>query len=359
MRVNKTFPRRVFGRGTGPAALCWVVVAASTGGLSACEGCSEKPAVVSAADAGASLSPERAAQVLAKVGDRTITLGDYAAALERMDPFERMRYQTQDRRQALLDEMINVELLAREAKRRGLDRQPETIELVRQFQRDEVLRELRASLPRPEALPASEVARYFESHRAEFFEPERRRAASIALADAALARKVLAQAAQVDADGWRKLVREHDPNGSKSEGDPSEARPALDVPGDLGMLDAPGNDNDKETQGVSAALARAVFEIREVGGIYPELVADAGRFHVVRLVSRVEARQRTVEEVDGSVRTRLLELRQAEAEAALLERLRSSASVSIDETALAEVPAPPAAAGAAGAAAMPARAEAP
>ena len=43
------------------------------------------------------LSPEQAAQVLARVGTRIITLGDFAAALERMDPFERIRYQSDDR----------------------------------------------------------------------------------------------------------------------------------------------------------------------------------------------------------------------------------------------------------------------
>src|SRR5688572_19038866 len=116
-----------------------------------CDGCSGSGGAPAASpDAGqAVLSPERAAQVLARVGTRTITLGDYAAALERMDPFERMRYQTDDRRQALLDEMINVELLAREAERRGLDQLPATQERVRQFQRDELLRRLRASLPAP------------------------------------------------------------------------------------------------------------------------------------------------------------------------------------------------------------------
>ena len=44
------------------------------------------------------LSPEQAAQVLAKVGTSTITLGDYVAALEHMDQFDRLRYQSPERR---------------------------------------------------------------------------------------------------------------------------------------------------------------------------------------------------------------------------------------------------------------------
>src|SRR4051812_7079077 len=62
-----------------------------------------------APDAGAhaqpkSLTPEQASQVLAKVGDKTITLGDYVAALEHMDQFDRLRYQSAERRKELLNE---------------------------------------------------------------------------------------------------------------------------------------------------------------------------------------------------------------------------------------------------------------
>src|SRR5512147_645373 len=97
-------------------------------------GCREKakqsPAAVASASAPApgKLTPELARQVLAKVGDRDITLGEYAETLERMDPFERIRYQSPDRRKQLLNEIIQVELLAEEAKRRGLDKTPETQE---------------------------------------------------------------------------------------------------------------------------------------------------------------------------------------------------------------------------------------
>src|SRR5512133_3831503 len=61
-------------------------------------------ALASASPPARNLTPEEAAQVLARVGEVTITLGDYAAALERMDRYERLRYQSADRRKILLDE---------------------------------------------------------------------------------------------------------------------------------------------------------------------------------------------------------------------------------------------------------------
>src|SRR5690606_9657010 len=131
------------------------------------------------------LSSEQEKQVLARVGNRTITLGDYVATLERMDSFERLRYQSPERRRLLLKEMIDVELLAEEARRRGLDKLPETEERLRQALRDELLKEIRKDVPSPNDLPEADVRKYYEENRADFDEPERRRVSHIAVASRA------------------------------------------------------------------------------------------------------------------------------------------------------------------------------
>jgi hypothetical protein len=64
------------------------------------------------------------ALVLATVGDREITLGQFAAELDR-GALLRTRYRSPERRRELLDQMIRVELLAQEAARRGYDQLPE------------------------------------------------------------------------------------------------------------------------------------------------------------------------------------------------------------------------------------------
>lgn len=323
----------------------------AVGSLPACDGCSNgAPGSATSADAGVGgrLTPEQAHQVLARVGTRSITLGDFAAALERMDPFERMRYQTRDRRQALLDEMINVELLAREAERRGLDRRPETIALVRQFQRDELLARLRASLPRPADLPAAEVSRYYQEHREDFLEPEQRRGAAIVLDDLEAARRVAREAAGATPERWQELVRTHSPESAPPAGDKNAARPPIDVPGDLGFVarepaataapaSTPGASASEGDGEVAPAIRDALFQIDADGGVFPEPVRVGGRYHVVRRVSAREARQRSLAEVDTLIRLRLLEQREAEAKRALLEQLRQQISVQVDEAALERV----------------------
>src|SRR5580700_3751420 len=87
-------------------------------------GCNEAP-LKPVPDAGApiaGLPADQAVRTVARVGDRTITLGDFARTLERMDQFDRLRYQSKERRRELLEEMIDVELLAGEARRVGLDK---------------------------------------------------------------------------------------------------------------------------------------------------------------------------------------------------------------------------------------------
>ena len=125
----------------------------------------------------AGLTPEQATLVLARVGDKPITLGDYAAALERMDRFERLRYQSPERKKQLLDEIIAVELLADEARRRGLDHEMDTQLRLDQALRDEALRELRASAPTPNRYPSLRCATTMMRTGANFSEPERRRVA--------------------------------------------------------------------------------------------------------------------------------------------------------------------------------------
>lgn len=338
-------------RGHGPAprrarfcvglALAGLLAGVATG----CDGCRGSAPSPSSADAGVArqLSPERARQVLARVGDRTITLGDYAAALERMDPFERMRYQTEDRRQALLDEMINVELLAREAERRGIDRRPETIELVRQYQRDEVLAKLRASLPRPSDLSEAEVSQYYQEHRAELFEPELRRAAEIVVDDPAVARDIIREATALTPERWLGLVQKYSPDAAPPPGDKASPRPPIDVPGDLGYLAA---QPDQPSDPIPLAVRQAVFAIAREGDVHPSPVAASGRQHVVRLISVRQARQRSLAEVDALIRVRLIEGRQAEARRDLLARLRASTPIQVEQAALERVEPPSPAAGA-------------
>ena len=321
-------------------ALGWAQLMVCIAPLGCADGCGESgpPSGEAAAVASAgprALSPEMRAKVLARVGDKEITLGQYAATLERMNEFERLRYQSADRRKLLLDEMIQVELLAEEARRRGLDKQPETRARLRQVLRDELLRDARGELPKLEAIPANEVERYYSAHQQEFQEPERRRVAHLEVIDRARGLELLEQAQKASQKEWGRLVLKYsvDQRPATALGDPEE------FAGDLGIVAAPGVE-DGENERVSEALRKAVFRIDKIGGVYPELVEDSGRYHIVRMIGKTEARRRSLKEAERMIRVRLLEERAKELEKKLERELRQRFEVTIDQEALGKLKVP-------------------
>jgi hypothetical protein len=316
-----------------------LLIAAAGGAL----GCGKKKtdtapvASASAAQSGPKpLSPEMAAKPLAKVGDRVITLGEYAAALERMDSFERMRYQSPDRRKRLLDEMIEVELLAQEARRRGLDKTEETQERVRQVLRDSLLDDLRKSAPSANEISDADLHAYYDAHKDDFAEPERRRVAAIALENQAQAKTVLAKALKADAPGWGQLVEQF---GSQKGPKPPVPAPA-ELAGDLGIVGPPGHPRGANPR-VPEPVREAAFKVANVGETFGSVVEADKKFYVVRVTSRTEGRARTFEEAQRAIRTAVVAARVDEKEKALQNDLKQKFPVKVDDAALEKMPMPP------------------
>jgi hypothetical protein len=109
-----------------------ILALAPLAGCKSCQQPSSQPAPDAAPSVGG-LSAEQAQKTLAKFGDHVITLGDFAKALAEMPEYERLRYQSLDRRKELLRSMIDVQLLADEAQRQGLDKDPIVQEETRQI----------------------------------------------------------------------------------------------------------------------------------------------------------------------------------------------------------------------------------
>lgn len=274
------------------------------------------------------LSPAEDREVLAKVGEKPITLGDYARTLARMDEFERLRYQTPERQAELLDELVNTELLAQEAERRGLDKDPEYQAKLFLALRDERQAELRASLPPLESFSDAEVGTYYEAHKDEFEEPERRRPLVIVTAGKAQAEAALQRAQGKNAQEWGKIAAEVslDRRGLV-EGAASE------LAGDLGFVSAPGvprGENPEVPEPVRAAL----FRLPSIGDVAPEVIEAGDRFYVVRFGGASPARRRTREEADRTIRVELRRRLFREREQALLAELRKKYPATIDRVAL-------------------------
>lgn len=323
-------PQRLWARLLLPA------LAAAAAGLVL--GCNERAVQKTPLDGGrlpAGLTAEQASRVLARVGDEVITLGDYAATLERMDQFDRLRYQSPERRKELLDEIIEVELLAQDAKAKGLDKEPETQVAILQILREALLTEVHRGARLPADIPADEVRAYYEKHRDEYREPERRRVSQIALPNADAAEKVLALAKKASPMQWGELVQKHSLDKPPK---PSPTSP-LELAGDVGIVGPPSDPKGANPR-VPEEVRAAAFEIGEVGQVLDRVVQAGDRFYVVKMVGKSEAHERSLAEADRSIRVAILQEDVARREQALEEELRKQFPVTIDEKALEAVKLP-------------------
>jgi peptidyl-prolyl cis-trans isomerase C len=295
-------------------------------------GCRKETPAASTGDAGPAPAGAASAdqRVLARVGTTTITVADYVAALQDMDEFDRVRYMAPARRRELLDEMIDIKLLADEARDRGYDKDPIAQQETREILRDAVLRKARDTAPAPNDIPEGEVRAYFDAHRADFHDPERRRAGAIVLASESAATAALASALKASPVEWGELVR------SKSVDPQAKADVPVDLAGDLGFVSPPGDPrgtNDRIPDEVRAA----VFEAGKVGDVVPRVVPSGHQYYVVKYEGRSDAHDRSFQDAERSVRVKLAQDKRRAAEDALIEQLRKQYPVSVDEGALSQV----------------------
>jgi len=274
------------------------------------------------------LTAEQASQVLAKIGDETITVGEFAERLADQSPYLRARYNSPERRREFLENMIRFELLAQEAKRRGMDELPEVQKLRNQMMIQQLMREQFEDRIQLDDVTDAEVEAYYEEHSGEFHKPEQVRASHIRFTDRAKARRVLGQiqARADDVDLFRRLTEEH----NTDEATQGARR------GDLRFFSEDGSRGEGQDD-VPGPVAAAAFGLERIGAVHPELVEVDGAFHIVKLTGRRAALHRTLEEASRPIRNRIWREKRETAVEELVSRLRREANVEENPSVLADV----------------------
>lgn len=287
------------------------------------------------ADAGLSTAEvARRAQVVARMEGATITVGELEDLLNQAPAPIRQSYLQGDARRAYLEGMVQTLLLAQEARRRGLDRDPQVSAAIRRIlsQRMEQVGILDA-VP-VESIPQEEVARYFEAHITEYQQPEYRRATVVLTGDrdAALRAVTELRAAQGDMRRVREVVR-------RAAGDAG-----VDNEGDLFYFQRSGAPSSTEHPAVDPALAAAVFGLQRLMDVTAQPVALAGgRFAVAVMTGQRPAMHRTLtdEGLVASIRGVLLRERRERRERELLQEIRGRLRPEVHEDRLELIHLPP------------------
>jgi peptidyl-prolyl cis-trans isomerase C len=259
------------------------------------------------------LTEAQANEVLAQVGDRTITVGELADRLASQSPYLRARFESPERRKELLDNLVRFELLVYEAKRRGYGDRPEIIRarrnaMIQQLVKKEVDEPLEALV-----ITDEEVREVYDANPLEFDRPGQVRASDIFIEHRARANKLLARAKKADLAGFRQLARE------ESEDEKTKVNG-----GDLQFFEATGEGEP------AAAIRTAAFSLDNVGAVYPELIEEGNGFHIIMLTGKRAALKRTYEQAKRAIRHKLTRERKDAAMEALTERLRKEVEVEVD-----------------------------
>jgi peptidyl-prolyl cis-trans isomerase C len=304
----------------------WVfasVIALLAVGVLACgQACGDKKDAAKKADAPKppplhnGLTEEQSKQVLAKVGDTTITLGEFADRLASQSPYLRARYQSPERRREFLDNMVRFELLALEAKKRGQDKLPEVQRVREQMMVQQMMKELFDDQGvKLSDITDKEIKEYYDKNQPEFHKPAQRRASHILFKDKAKAEATLKklQAAPDDMELFRKQAEQNNQDAQTKErfGDlrffslePAEGEVAPPKP-----------------------VRDAAFKLIKTGDLNPEVIQSEQGFHVLKLTGERAALDRTLDDARRLIQNRLWRKKREDAIEAFVGELRGKAEL--------------------------------
>jgi len=300
-----------------PLVLCLGAVALVALALPACKKNKQK------GRGGESVDPS---QVVAKVDDATITVGDVQERINKQSPFVRARYTTNDKKKEFLDSLIRFEVMANEAEKRGYDKDPEVVRVMKQQMISKFLQKDFESKLKVEDVPDAQVEKYYKEHPAEFNQKDEVRVAEIVTKEKGKADKAYAEAKALpkaaaavgDQKGFKDVVTKY------SEDEEGKTRA-----GDLGFM-------DKESTRQPKPVVEAAFKLAEVGDVAAPIKTDKG-WVVIRLTQKRPGFNRPLTEVKRQIQQRLFRDMRTKAMDDFVADLKKKSTIEIKEENLSKV----------------------
>jgi len=265
------------------------------------------------------LTKEQASKVLFKVGDTEVTVGAFADRLANQSPYLRARYYNDpQRRSEFLDNMIQFELLAAEAKKRGYDKSKEVEQVRKQKMVQQMMQELFEKDGKGLSdVSEAEVKEYYEKHNDEFHKPAQVRVNHILMKDKEKAQGILKKvlAKPGDMQYFRSLAEQF-----------SEDKNTGDRGGDLRFFSSVKDKRPNEPD-VPDSVREAAFSLEKNGDVLPSLIESDAGYHIIMLAGKRKAYDRSLEEARRMIQNRLWRTKRDEGINKLVSELREKAKV--------------------------------
>ena len=263
-------------------------------------------------------------KVLATIDGQPITNADLEAALAEYahDPYIQARYTSPEKRKQLLDDLIIFKVMVLEAKKMGLENDPEVRRvrnelLAKAFIEKEINGRIKASDIREE-----DIATYYQSHRPEFTRPEEIRISQLMIADESKALKLARQARALppaDRTGFSALVAAH-----------SEDEDSKDRGGDSLFF-------NRLAKQIPPTVLEAAFALKTVGDVAGPIATPKG-FFLIQLSDRRISQVRSLPDCANEIRARLLEKARMDRLKAIVEEEKKHTKIEIFHDVLAKIP---------------------
>jgi len=236
-------------------------------------------------------------EVLARVGDFSITRAELEARIKRLAPGVRSYYETPQGRIEMLQQIVRIEVFSRRAKELHMDEDPSFQARMAAVEKTFLAADYARIVAGRVEIPESDIRAYYETHPERFHVPEKIKAPSIVI-------KVPAGA--TDAEISRRVKRMNEARARALRGEPF---PNLVT--EYSESTYAGNDGFFGRGRLAPAIEEQVFALR-VGEVSPVL-----RVHDALLLFKLEARkapyQKPFEEVREEITKQLKEERKTEA----------------------------------------------
>jgi peptidyl-prolyl cis-trans isomerase C len=279
----------------------------------------------STAVAGPAAPPQSAEELrapLAKIDDVTITLGELQERINRQSPYIRARYTSLEQKKEFLDSLIRFEVLAKEAYRRGLDKDPEVVRTMKQVMIQKLMRDEFDVKITADTITDAEMKTYYDANLADYVKPEEVRVSAIITKNRAQAERVALEARGEPGKtnkGFRDLVNRY------SQDEDSKLRG-----GDLRYFDA-------QTKEVPAPVIRAAFALLNPGDVSGAVDAGNGTWYVLKQTGRRKSMTKSFDDAKPAIRNKLFRDKRLAAQKDFVDGLKTAAKIEINEANLAKV----------------------
>lgn len=262
--------------------------------------------------------------VLARVGDEIITEEDVMGKLALVPEQFRDRFATPEAKEKLLEQTINTVVLINEARRLGIDKQPDVVQKVNEITNNIIIQELtRQVLQERVAVTEEEKKQYYNDNTENFFSPEKIDASLILFAvDEETAETDRAQKKQLAQDTIARL---------KTGADFAEL--ARELSDDV-QTARRGGKLGYFSKGKQELLHGTVFE-ETVFSLEPgemsDVFEDSRGFYIVKMDDKRPEKQKTFEEAKNRIQQILMQDKQQSAFEDYLQALREKDTVTVYE----------------------------